>query len=47
MLLIDVYKIPVLLSLGVVAAIIGTSVVLSLAKRSREPARASSNNRNS
>ena len=47
MLLIDLYKIPVLFSLGVVAAIIGTSVVLSLAKRSREPARASSNNRNS
>ena len=47
MLLIDVYKIPVLLSLGVVAAIIGTSVVLSLAKRSRELARKSSENRNS
>ncbi|QIL19439.1 TerC family protein [Thermomonas sp. HDW16] len=30
MLLIDVYKIPILLSLGVVAAIIGTTIVLSL-----------------
>ena len=30
MLLIDIYKIPVLFSLGVVAAIIGTSVILSL-----------------
>ena len=32
MLLLDVYKIPVAVSLGVVAAIIGTSVVLSLKK---------------
>ena len=30
MLLIDVYKIPILVSLGVVAATIGTTVVLSL-----------------
>jgi tellurite resistance protein TerC len=30
MLLVDVYKIPVLASLGVVAAIIGATVVLSL-----------------
>ena len=33
MLLIDLYPIPVLLSLGVVAAIIGTSIVLSLRQR--------------
>jgi tellurite resistance protein TerC len=37
MLLVDVYKIPVLASLGVVAAIIGATVVLSLL-RPREPA---------
>jgi tellurite resistance protein TerC len=40
MLLIDLVKIPVLVSLGVVAAIIGTSVVLSLrrnARRRRRP----------
>ncbi len=35
MLLIDVYKIPVLVSLGLVAAIIGTSIVLSLRKSDR------------
>jgi tellurite resistance protein TerC len=42
MLLIDLYKIPVAVSLGVVAAIIGTSVILSLKKdaggRTRPPA---------
>jgi tellurite resistance protein TerC len=38
MLLIDVYKIPVLVSLGVVAAIIATSIVLSLHKAARERA---------
>jgi tellurite resistance protein TerC len=32
MLLIDVFKIPVLFSLGVVAAVIATSIVLSLRK---------------
>ena len=32
MLLIDLFKIPVLLSLGVVAAIIATSIILSLRK---------------
>jgi tellurite resistance protein TerC len=36
MLLIDLYKIPVLFSLGVVAAIIFTSIVLSLKKDARE-----------
>ena len=36
MLLIDLYKIPVAVSLGVVAAIIGTSVILSLKKDARE-----------
>jgi len=35
MLLIDIYKIPVLFSLGVVAAIICTSIVLSLRKDAR------------
>jgi tellurite resistance protein TerC len=30
MLLVDLYKLPVLLSLGVVVAIIGTTIVLSL-----------------
>lgn len=35
MLLIDVYKIPILFSLGVVAAVIGTSVVLSLRQDGR------------
>src|SRR5512137_314120 len=39
MLLIDVWKIPVALSLGVVAAIIGTSVWLSLRKDARERGR--------
>ncbi len=38
MLLIDLFKIPILFSLGVVAAIIGTSVVLSLRKTRRESA---------
>ncbi|MBL8485836.1 MAG: TerC/Alx family metal homeostasis membrane protein, partial [Rhodocyclaceae bacterium] len=38
MLLIDLVKIPVAASLGVVAAIIGTSVVLSLRRRGAEPA---------
>ena len=36
MLLIDLFKIPVLFSLGVVAAIIATSIALSLRKSSRE-----------
>ena len=36
MLLIDVYKIPVLVSLGVVAVIIATSIVLSLRLTARE-----------
>jgi tellurite resistance protein TerC len=36
MMLIDVFKIPVLLSLGVVAAIIATSIVLSLRRDARE-----------
>jgi tellurite resistance protein TerC len=36
MLLIDLLKIPVLFSLGVVAAIIATSIVLSLRKSGRE-----------
>ena len=39
MLLIDLYKIPVAVSLGVVAAIIATSIILSLNKDSRERAR--------
>ena len=39
MLLIDLYKIPVAVSLGVVAAIIATSIVLSLKKDARERAR--------
>jgi tellurite resistance protein TerC len=39
MLLVDVYKIPIAISLGVVAAIIGTTVVLSLLRpRARETA---------
>ena len=38
MLLIDLFKIPVLLSLGVVAAIIAASIVLSLRKSARERA---------
>ena len=37
MLLIDLFKIPILFSLGVVAAIIGTSIVLSLRKSKRAP----------
>lgn len=37
MLLIDVYKIPVLFSLGVVAAVIGTSVILSLKASRKTP----------
>jgi len=36
MMLIDVFKIPVLISLGVVAAIIATSILLSLRKDARE-----------
>ena len=36
MMLIDLIKIPVLLSLGVVAAIIAVSIVLSLRKEARE-----------
>ena len=36
MLLIDLYKIPVAISLGVVAAIIATAIVLSLKKEARE-----------
>ena len=36
MMLIDVFKIPVLISLGVVAAIIATSIILSLRKDARE-----------
>jgi len=39
MLLIDLYKIPVAVSLGVVAAIIATSIILSLKKDARERAR--------
>ena len=35
MLLVDVYKIPVLWSLGVVALILGTTVALSLARPAR------------
>ena len=42
MLLIDVVKIPVLLSLAVVAAIIAASIVLSLRKSARERAAAAS-----
>jgi len=38
MLLIDLFKIPVTVSLGVVAAIIATSIVLSLKKEARERA---------
>ncbi|MBS1185438.1 MAG: TerC family protein, partial [Proteobacteria bacterium] len=38
MLLIDLYKIPVAVSLGVVAAIIATSIILSLNKDARERA---------
>jgi tellurite resistance protein TerC len=38
MLLIDVYKIPILVSLGVVAATIGATVVLSLVRPARPPA---------
>lgn len=37
MLLIDLFKIPVAVSLGIVAAIIGTSIVLSLRKDKRQP----------
>jgi tellurite resistance protein TerC len=37
MLLLDVFKIPVMLSLGIVAAIIGISVVLSLRRSARSP----------
>ena len=37
MLLIDRFKIPILYSLGVVAAIIGTSIVLSLRKSKHAP----------
>jgi tellurite resistance protein TerC len=37
MLLIDIYKIPVLVSLGVVAVIIFTSVVLSLRRTAAKP----------
>ena len=36
MMLIDVFKIPVLISLGVVATIIATSIILSLRKDARE-----------
>ena len=39
MILIDVFKIPVVVSLTVVATIIATSVVLSLRKDARERAR--------
>lgn len=39
MILIDVFKIPVLVSLTVVAAIIATSVVLSLRKDARQRTR--------
>ena len=42
MLLIDLFKIPVLFSLGVVAAIIATSIVLSLRKEARERTTATS-----
>lgn len=38
MLLIDVFKIPVLFSLGVVVAIIASSIILSLRKENRNPA---------
>jgi tellurite resistance protein TerC len=37
MLLIDIFKIPVLVSLGVVAVIIFTSVVLSLRRTAAKP----------
>jgi tellurite resistance protein TerC len=37
MMLIDVIKIPVLISLGVVAAIIATSIVLSLRSNAHVP----------
>jgi predicted tellurium resistance membrane protein TerC len=36
MMLIDLFKIPVLISLGVVATIIATSIILSLRKGTRE-----------
>ncbi|MBL8429121.1 MAG: TerC family protein [Dechloromonas sp.] len=39
MLLIDLFKIPVAVSLGIVAAIIATSIILSLKKDARERAR--------
>ncbi len=42
MLLIDLFKIPVTVSLGVVAAIIATSIVLSLKKEARERAQGKS-----
>jgi tellurite resistance protein TerC len=45
MLLIDLYKIPVAVSLGVVAAIIATSIILSLKKDARERARGATNER--
>jgi tellurite resistance protein TerC len=45
MLLIDLYKIPVAVSLGVVAAIIGTSIILSLKKDARERARGATKER--
>lgn len=37
MLLIDLYKIPILLSLGVVAVIIGTTIALSLLRPATKP----------
>jgi len=39
MLLVDVYKVPIAASLGVIAAILGASVVFSLIKPPRAPAR--------
>ncbi len=36
MMLIDLFKIPVLISLGVVATIIATSIILSLRKGARD-----------
>jgi tellurite resistance protein TerC len=37
MMLIDIFKIPVLISLGIVTTIIATSVLLSLHKNAKPP----------
>jgi tellurite resistance protein TerC len=42
MMLLDVFKIPVLISLGIVATIIATSIILSLRKGARTLSRSGS-----